>query len=551
MRVAVNGSTVYAVFDRYITQIENDANGQRYDSQLVVVKSVNGGADNFTALGTNGNGVQVATPIAPLAGPPQTNANTPLTLGQNRTDIATTIAVDPNDANHVVVAFSTAPGANGAGVIQVVVAESMNGGANWDQKFITSDATRSGEPSLAILSDGAIGLLYDNYDPSTNRLSQHLLTTTNDFATTTDTTLATASNSTPVIQGSTYLGDYIELTSLRNTFYGVFSASNADNGTDALITNVSFQRNFTGTPGTSSFHLTNANGNTVAASIDPFFFTDSILTPAVIQADHSGIVRLSLPLDQATTISNAINAGTQTEIQYVNGLSVAQVANTTTPAVGVEGSMYAAVGTSAEVTLLATQFLPPQVANAIQHGFNPQVYASEALGLVFAFQNETGSTAFANAFGPSNPAMPNSTAGDAAFAAAAAGTIFGSASTPNLANAIQGFVANWKGFYTSNGISGVPNPTADQIDLAARGTAWGDAVGVALGNNLGPLNGQVTNFLYDAAQGIAVYSASLASQPTPGPFQGSTPSAPATPAALSEGNVHLIGVAPHLDHAMI
>ena len=90
--------------------------------------------------------------------------------------------------------------------------------------------------------------------------------------------------------------------------------------------------------------------------------------------------------------------------------------------------MYGSVGSSAEITSLVTQFLPAQVANAISNGFNPQVYASEALGLAFAFGNETGSTAFANLFGPSNSAMPNSAAGDAAFAIAASSAIFGSAS---------------------------------------------------------------------------------------------------------------------------
>jgi hypothetical protein len=101
-------------------------------------------------------------------------------------------------------------------------------------------------------------------------------------------------------------------------------------------------------------------------------------------------------------------------------------------------------------------------------------------------------------------------------------------------------------FYSSNGIPGLSHPTADQIDLAARGAGWGDAVAVALANNLGPLNGQVTNFLYDAAQGIAIYSASLTSQPSPGPFQGSTPSVSA-----ANANVQLMGVTPHLDHVMI
>ena len=65
--------------------------------------------------------------------------------------------------------------------------------------------------------------------------------------------------------------------------------------------------------------------------------------------------------------------------------------------------MYGTLGTAAEVTSLATQFLPGQVEFAVQHGLNTQVYASEAIGLAFAFGNETGGSAFADAYGPIKP----------------------------------------------------------------------------------------------------------------------------------------------------
>src|SRR5262249_431819 len=139
------------------------------------------------------------------------------------------------------------------------------------------------------------------------------------------------------------------------------------------------------------------------------------------------------------------------------------------------------------ITKLVTQFLPAQVANAIQYGYNPQVYAAETLGLVFASGNENGSTGFANAFGPANASMPNSAAGDASFAAAAANAIFGSAATTTIITAINGYVTNWKNFYTGNGLPGNAHPTATDVDLAARGAAWGDAVGLALNANVGPL----------------------------------------------------------------
>ena len=259
-----------------------------------------------------------------------------------------------------------------------------------------------------------------------------------------------------------------------------------------------------------------------------------------VQDAHFGIVRVALPLDQATTVANAINAGTQTEAQYINSL-LSQVTHTTIPAVAVEASMYGAVGTSAEVTLLATQFLPPQVTFATQHGFNAQVYASEALGLALAFRNETGSTEFADAFGPLNPTMPNSTAGDLAFATTAAGAIFGPSSTANLVNVMDTWVTNWKAFYSSNGIPGISNPSTAQVDLAARGAAWGDAVGAALANDLGPLGDQAINFLEAAAHGIAIYSASLTSQPQGSPSLASS----------VDSNVQMIGVAPNLEHPMI
>lgn len=164
--------------------------------------------------------------------------------------------------------------------------------------------------------------------------------------------------------------------------------------------------------------------------------TGGTIAATTIQNDYLAITRTALPLDQATTLANAISAGTQTETQYVSGL-LSQVADTSIPAVAVEGSMYGAVGTSAEITKLATQFLPAQVAFAMEHGFNPQIFATQALGSAFAFGNETGSTAFANNFGPSNAVMPNSATGNAAFSVAAA-AIFGSAETAHTANVVLG-----------------------------------------------------------------------------------------------------------------
>jgi hypothetical protein len=366
---------------------------------------------------------------------------------------------------------------------------------------------------LAILYAPQGGLAYVQYNDLTSTWSdiQHTNATTQIF----NTSISSNTHITSII-GSP-LNDTI-VAGTSNCFI------NGGAGTDTLVYNDSFANcTLTINSGQSFTIADNSHllGTDTATNVEKIQFTDQLfslqITPTIIQNDYLAITRTALPLDQATTIANAINAGTQTETQYVNSLLL-QVANTTIPAVAVEASMYNATGTSAEVTSLTVNFLPPQIANATHWGLNAQVYACEALGLVFAFANETGSTAFSNNFGPLNSAMPNTAAGDEAFASAASNTIFGAASTANLVSVLQGYVSFWETFYAAHGVPGLSSASAAQIDLAARGAAWGDMVGVALANNLGPVNGQTINFLDDAAQGSAIYGASLVGQPAHHPF---------------------------------
>jgi hypothetical protein len=321
-------------------------------------------------------------------------------------------------------------------------------------------------------------------------------------------------------------GGKTDLDNFNTNSSGDFGDWAATAGNDAFLafSHAGVQNNFTA----ADITLMDAIGwNTVAPGNTT---TISVIT---IQNDHLAITRTALALDQAIMIVSAIDAGTQSETQYVNSL-LAQVANTTIPAVAVEASMYGAVGTSAEVTLLATQFLPGQAMYASQHGYDVQVFVSESLGLTFAFGDENGGTAFANKLGPLNPSMPNTAAGDSAAATAIANSVFGSSVTPNLINFTANQLAFFKDFYTHNNF-GIANPTAAQIDQAARAVALGTDVGVALENQVGPLYGQVVNFLDDAAQGTAIYSASLSSQPNHLPFQAST-----------AASVQLVGVGGHL-----
>ena len=97
---------------------------------------------------------------------------------------------------------------------------------------------------------------------------------------------------------------------------------------------------------------------------------------------------------------------------------------------------------------------------------------------------------------------------------------FSARTTVNLVSVLQELRFQLGGVLTADGYSWSIDSTAAQLDLRPAGAAWGDMVGVALAINLGPLNGQTVNFLEDAAQGTAVYGASLIGQPAHQPFQG-------------------------------
>src|SRR5271166_1957505 len=180
---------------------------------------------------------------------------------------------------------------------------------------------------------------------------------------------------------------------------------------------------------------------------------------------------------EATTEAALINAGSpgQTVFSYAEQLLAANI-STSQVAMADNTLMYDQL---ASVSTLSTQcvgppapgFLPSQVTYAIAHGFDPTVFAAQALGL--ALSNPLGGT---NNFQTNYGGLSNT-----AFASAAAIAIFGSA-TPGLVNFALSHVAYWTNFYTVNGINGDTTPTAAQIQIAAYGATFGEMVGVALEN---------------------------------------------------------------------
>jgi hypothetical protein len=103
--------------------------------------------------------------------------------------------------------------------------------------------------------------------------------------------------------------------------------------------------------------------------------------------------------NEATTEAEQITnpPATPTVFSYAtqllaNNISLSQVA------MAVDSLMVGQTDNTTELAKLTTQFLPAQVSHALASGFNPTVYAAEALGLALAGGNGT-SGAFATDFG--------------------------------------------------------------------------------------------------------------------------------------------------------
>jgi hypothetical protein len=210
---------------------------------------------------------------------------------------------------------------------------------------------------------------------------------------------------------------------------------------------------------------------------------------------------------EAATEAGLINAPTPSSTVFsyaaqllANNISLSQVA------MAVDSLMFGGVDSLDELAKLSTQFLPAQVAHAVASGFNPTVYAAEALGLALAGGNGTSNN-FATDFSSLSVSQ---------FASEVA-----SLTGVNSA-AIQGFAQNWENFYTAN-----PSATFGlSVTLASYGAAFGDAVGAALLNPTADagtalLVSEEQNALIDHAAGFEfVENIPLSTVPAHLPLQG-------------------------------
>ena len=203
---------------------------------------------------------------------------------QRRLSANLSIEVDPANPRAVWVAWADSADTNH---YLLHVRRSLDAGRTWSNDLLTiPNATN---PALAIAAAGNAGFLFQQLQKvgDTTRWVTRLFTSSDGFRTRRTYTMATtpADNPKPILQP--YIGDYLELRAVGNTFFGVFSASNIPSNAN-FPNGVTYNRN-----ADFSTHLlkNQHGGDTIGYSIDPFFFsvgpTENPACPALRAAKNS------------------------------------------------------------------------------------------------------------------------------------------------------------------------------------------------------------------------------------------------------------------------
>lgn len=255
--------TVYAVFYGWRSFV-----GSTVTADVTVVRDDNWGlgANPYSALVDPGDGlagIRVVTSVTFTW-----NGS----MGQERLGGDLSIAVDPNNSSIVYIAYCDVQ----SGSYTLHIRRSLNRGVTWSPDLKMISNTKN--PALAINSKGAVGLAYQRVtgSGSSQKWETHFELTTNGFASSTDSVLASVPANTPVPTFLPYIGDYMDMTAMGKDFYGVFSANNTPNLTN-FPNGVTFLRNHNFT---TNQLLANDNTTTVAVSIDPFFFKVTDIPPS-------------------------------------------------------------------------------------------------------------------------------------------------------------------------------------------------------------------------------------------------------------------------------
>lgn len=257
--IASNNTTIYAAYFGWRVGGTSD---------VVVVRDDSGGtgAGPFTALVDPSDGlagVRVVTGRN-VVFENFSHAN----FGQERLVASNlTLAVNPTNSADVCVGWGDRVGTE---VQTLHVRCSTDSGGTWSTNDLQT-ITNATNPALAFNGNGTLGFLFQQVTGTgtTQRWVTHLERTDDSFATPpSDLVLADVPANTPAFTFLPYIGDYVHLMAVGDTFYGIFSANNTPDNAN-FPNGVTYQRNANFTTNTL---LNLDNVTPVGGSIDPFFF---------------------------------------------------------------------------------------------------------------------------------------------------------------------------------------------------------------------------------------------------------------------------------------
>lgn len=245
------------------------------NAQFTVARSDDGGV-TWTALGASGVSVHSAATVQTFF---TTSFGNPAKgkVARARSSDAW-IAVDPSDGD-VYAAYVSRDSASGFG--QIFVARSTDSGSTWNSTRVTDNTHNCAYPEIAVADNGAIGVLYIDYDDSgAATLFRHRLARSFDNAGTWSDQILQSMDPAPMANAASGFlwGDYEGLTALGHTFYGVFTGASIGRTTTQLDP-IFFKES--ATPPEGDFYVrdwtdTSASGDDGAEpSTHPVFYTTS------------------------------------------------------------------------------------------------------------------------------------------------------------------------------------------------------------------------------------------------------------------------------------
>src|SRR5262249_44528750 len=160
----------------------------------------------------------------------------------------------------------------------IFVRVSTDAGATWNDVPNTfTVSTDSALPALAVAGNGTLGMLYTRF--LGGDLETRFIQAPSNFAFSVDTLVEYFPDGTPARVFNPYIGDYQQLVTVGNQFYGTFSASNDPNSAHFPF-GVYFQRAFQDAGGMNHLGgdflsagqgtLRTLTGAAVPISIDPY-----------------------------------------------------------------------------------------------------------------------------------------------------------------------------------------------------------------------------------------------------------------------------------------